>query len=100
MNNIFLPMFVVGLAWNRRLYDAGAYALAQPFEALQRHMTWSAFALGVAQLPFVAVARALPHPRATRTHLRHARLDASWRASSHPPAPTHTYPPSSCPPGS
>jgi cytochrome c oxidase subunit I len=32
MNNVFLPMFVVGLAGvNRRLYDAGAqFALAQP----------------------------------------------------------------------
>jgi len=55
MNSIFLPMFVLGLAGvNRRLYDAGAqYALAQGFEGVQQHMTWSALALGVAQLPFV-----------------------------------------------
>lgn len=55
MNSIFLPMFVLGLAGvNRRLYDAGAqYALAQGFEGMQRHMTWSALALGVAQIPFL-----------------------------------------------
>jgi len=55
MNNVFMPMFFVGLGGvNRRLYDAGAqFALAQPFQALQRHMTWSALALGLAQLPFL-----------------------------------------------
>ncbi len=62
MNNIFLPMFVIGLAGvNRRLYDAGQqFALAQPWMALQRHMTWAAIALGVAQVPFlIALGRAL-----------------------------------------
>lgn len=56
MNNIFLPMFFLGLAGvNRRFYDAGQqFALAQPWMALQRHMTWSAIALGLAQLPFLA----------------------------------------------
>jgi cytochrome c oxidase subunit 1 len=55
MNNIFLPMFFVGLAGvNRRLYDAGAqFAMAQPYMGLQRHMTVSALALGVAQIPFL-----------------------------------------------
>lgn len=55
MNSIFLPMFVLGLAGvNRRLYDAGAqYARAHGFEGLQQHMTWSALALGVAQVPFL-----------------------------------------------
>jgi len=61
MNNVFLPMFFVGLAGvNRRLYDAGAqFAMAQPYMGLQRHMTVSALALGVAQIPFiVALAKA------------------------------------------
>ena len=41
MNKIFLPMFFVGLAGvNRRMYDAGLqFALAQPYQCLQRHMT-------------------------------------------------------------
>jgi len=61
MNNVFLPMFVIGLAGvNRRLYDAGAqFALAQPYGSLQRHMTVSAIALGLAQIPFlIALVRA------------------------------------------
>ncbi len=55
MNNIFLPMFFVGLAGvNRRLYDAGAqFAMAQPYQGLQRHMTVAAIALGLAQIPFL-----------------------------------------------
>jgi cytochrome c oxidase subunit 1 len=62
MNNVFLPMFIVGLGGvNRRMYDAGLqFTLAQPFLSLQRHMTWSAIALGLAQVPFlVALVRAV-----------------------------------------
>ncbi len=56
MNAIFLPMFAMGLMGvNRRLYDAGLqYALAQPTLKWQAHMTWSAIALGLFQLPFIA----------------------------------------------
>src|SRR5262245_49283401 len=56
MNAIFLPMFAMGLMGvNRRLYDAGLqYALAQPTLTWQPHMTLSAVALGVFQLPFIA----------------------------------------------
>jgi heme/copper-type cytochrome/quinol oxidase subunit 3 len=55
MNAIFLPMFAMGLMGvNRRLYDAGLqYALAQPTLKWQAHMTWSAVALGVFQIPFI-----------------------------------------------
>ncbi|MCC7176978.1 MAG: cbb3-type cytochrome c oxidase subunit I [Acidobacteria bacterium] len=108
INNIFLPMFVIGLAGvNRRMYDAGLqFALAQPFQALQRHMTWSALALGVAQIPFlVALVMAfrrshLSAPAGTRSHLSapastwpHPPAPASTR--SHPPAParTRSHPP-------
>lgn len=65
MNNIFLPMFFVGLAGvNRRLYDAGLqFALAQPWMPLQRHMTWAAIALGLAQIPLIVnIARTLARP--------------------------------------
>ncbi len=71
MNNVFLPMFIVGLGGvNRRMYDGGLqFALAQPFQALQRHMTWSAFALGLAQIPFlVALFRARAGPRVGSGH--------------------------------
>jgi heme/copper-type cytochrome/quinol oxidase subunit 1 len=55
MNNIFLPMFGMGLMGvNRRLYDAGLqYALAQPTLSWQPHMTWNAIGLGLFQLPFI-----------------------------------------------
>jgi hypothetical protein len=104
INNIFLPMFVVGLAGvNRRMYDGGLqFALAQPFQALQRHMTWSALALGVAQIPFLvalvmayraAPARTESHPSAparTGPHLSapaRPHLPAPARTQSHPIAP-------------
>jgi cytochrome c oxidase subunit 1 len=73
MNNIFLPMFFIGLAGvNRRMYDAGLqFALAQPYQGLQRHMTVSAITLGLAQIPFVialltARPAALSQPFSTR----------------------------------
>jgi cytochrome c oxidase subunit 1 len=87
MNNIFLPMFFVGLAGvNRRLYDAGAqFAMAQPYMGLQRHMTVSALALGVAQIPFLialATARRAPPIEPGQTRLAavpRARTDlAPW----------------------
>jgi cytochrome c oxidase subunit 1 len=76
MNNIFMPMFFVGLAGvNRRMYDAGLqFVAAQPFQALQRHMTWSAIALAFAQLPFLAALvlawrQPAPEPKPLRTAL-------------------------------
>ncbi|MGE0816721.1 MAG: cbb3-type cytochrome c oxidase subunit I [Vicinamibacterales bacterium] len=56
MNAIFLPMFLMGLMGvNRRLYDAGLqYELAGPTLAWNPHMTWSAVALGLFQLIFLA----------------------------------------------
>ena len=65
MNNVFMPMFFVGLAGvNRRMYDAGLqFALAQPYQGLQRHMTISAVALGVSQIPFlIALVQAWRQP--------------------------------------
>ena len=74
MNNIFLPMFFIGLAGvNRRLYDAGAqFVMGQPYQGLQRHMTVAAIALGLAQIPFLfalATARQAPPIEAGRTRL-------------------------------
>jgi cytochrome c oxidase subunit 1 len=55
MNNIFLPMFLMGLIGvNRRLYDAGmASPLAAPTVSWNSHMTWNAVALGLLQLVFL-----------------------------------------------
>ena len=80
-------MFFVGLAGvNRRLYDAGAqFAMAQPYQGLQRHMTVAAIALGVAQIPFLialATARRAPPIEAGQTRraaIPHAETDvAPW----------------------
>lgn len=55
MNYIFMPMFIMGLAGvSRRLYDGGAqYAHAQDFLHLNVTSSWAAWALGLAQIPFI-----------------------------------------------
>jgi heme/copper-type cytochrome/quinol oxidase subunit 3 len=55
MNNIFLPMFAMGLMGvNRRLFDAGQqYLHALPTLTWNRHITVNAVLLGVCQLPFL-----------------------------------------------
>lgn len=55
MNAIFIPMLLQGLAGvSRRLYDGGAsYGFGQEVFFLNKAATHSAFALAIAQLPFV-----------------------------------------------
>jgi cytochrome c oxidase subunit 1 len=55
MNGIFMPMFLQGLAGvSRRLYDGGAtYDFAQPVLNLNRASSYAAWALAVAQIPFI-----------------------------------------------
>jgi cytochrome c oxidase subunit 1 len=55
MNGVFFPMFIMGLAGvSRRLYDGGAqYAIAQPVLHWNVFSSFSAWALGVAQLFFI-----------------------------------------------
>ena len=54
MNGIFMPMFIQGLAGvSRRLADGGAsYAHAQGVLEWNEFMSWSAWGLGLAQIPF------------------------------------------------
>jgi len=54
MNFIFFPMLIQGLAGvSRRLYDGGAtYAHAQPVLYLNVVMSWAAWGLAIAQIPF------------------------------------------------
>ena len=56
MNLIFLPMFAQGLAGlNRRLYDGGrTYAASAGFQFSYELQAWSAVALGLVQLFFIA----------------------------------------------
>jgi cytochrome c oxidase subunit 1 len=55
MNVIFMPMFIMGLAGvSRRLYDGGAsYAHAQGVLQWNVVSSWGAWALAIAQLPFI-----------------------------------------------
>jgi cytochrome c oxidase subunit 1 len=55
MNGIFMPMFVQGLAGvSRRLYDGGMqYAHAEPVLQWNQFMSYSAFLLLAAQIPFI-----------------------------------------------
>lgn len=54
MNGIFMPMFIYGAAGvSRRLYDPTIYAHAQPVQWLNVVMSYSAWALAIAQIPFV-----------------------------------------------
>jgi cytochrome c oxidase subunit 1 len=54
MNGVFMPMFIQGLAGvSRRLADGGAaYAHAQDVLQWNEFMSWSAWGLGLAQIPF------------------------------------------------
>jgi cytochrome c oxidase subunit 1 len=55
MNGIFMPMFIQGMAGvSRRLADGGqAYAHAQDVLVYNEVMSWSAWLLAVAQIPFI-----------------------------------------------
>jgi cytochrome c oxidase subunit 1 len=55
MNVIFMPMFIQGLAGvSRRLYDGGQqYAHAQGVFHWNEIMSWGAWILAIAQLPFI-----------------------------------------------
>mgnify|MGYP003308243243 CR=1 FL=1 len=55
MNGVFMPMFIQGLAGvSRRLADGGqSYAHAQHVLEWNEFMSWSAWGLGMAQIPFI-----------------------------------------------
>ena len=55
INGIFMPMFLQGLAGvSRRLYDGGTqYSHAEPVLHWNQFMSYAAFALLVAQIPFI-----------------------------------------------
>ncbi|MCH8967170.1 MAG: cbb3-type cytochrome c oxidase subunit I, partial [Planctomycetes bacterium] len=54
MNVIFMPMFWVGLAGvSRRLYDQTGYAHGEAVQDLTIASSWGAWALGLAQIPFI-----------------------------------------------
>ena len=77
MNGVFFPMFIQGLAgMSRRMYDGGmTYAHNEHVLILNKVMSHSAFALAVAQLPFII--------NLIWSLARGARVDANpWQATT------------------
>lgn len=88
MNGIFFPMFIVGLAGvSRRLYDGGAgYAFARDVTSLQELMSFCAWALGLAQVPFLLnLVMAVRRP-ATKERDPWQGSTLEWSTPSPPPA--------------
>src|SRR5262249_41335987 len=54
INGVFMPMFLQGLAGlSRRTYDPTQYAHGAGVQPLNVFISWSAWMLAVAQLPFI-----------------------------------------------
>ncbi|MBI3096938.1 MAG: cbb3-type cytochrome c oxidase subunit I [Planctomycetes bacterium] len=54
MNSIFMPMFFMGMAGlNRRMYDQTVYVHGRGVQPLSLMVSWSAWMLAVAQIPFI-----------------------------------------------
>jgi cytochrome c oxidase subunit I len=87
MNGVFLPMFWLGLAGvSRRLYDGGAsYAFAQHVLWLNDVSSWSAWMLGLGQIPFfINFFWSLRRGEAVDRNPWHATT-VEWQAPSPPP---------------
>lgn len=89
MNGIFFPMFILGLAGvSRRLYDGGAgYSFAAKVVPLHELMSWCAWGLGLAQIPFLVnlVLTLRRSPAASESEANPWRATSlEWLASSPP----------------
>jgi cytochrome c oxidase subunit I len=87
MNGVFLPMFWLGLAGvSRRLYDGGAsYGHAQHVLWLNDVSSWSAWMLGLSQIPFfINFFWSLRRGEAVDRNPWHATT-VEWQAPSPPP---------------
>jgi cytochrome c oxidase subunit 1 len=95
MNVVFMPMFLVGLAGvSRRLYDGGAsYDFAQPVLHWNRMSSYGAWALGLAQIPFIInFFWSMRHGRKVDQNPWQATT-LEWTAPSPPPHGNFTTPP-------
>lgn len=87
MNCIFFPMLVQGLAgMQRRLFDGGEiYAHAQPVLGLNKMISFSAWGLAIAQIPFIInFFMSLRKPKEVDENPWHATT-LEWAAPSPPP---------------
>ena len=96
MNGIFFPMFIVGLAGvSRRLYDGGAgYNFARDVTALQELMSFCAWALGLAQIPFLVNLVLSSRRPATNERDPWRGSTLEWSTTSPPPAANFVAQPS------
>jgi cytochrome c oxidase subunit 1 len=95
MNGVFMPMFWLGLAGvSRRLYDGGAsYAYAQHVLWLNSVSSWSAWFLGLGQIPFIInFFWSLRGGEAVDHNPWHATT-VEWQAPSPPPHGNFDHPP-------
>ena len=94
MNVIFMPMFWVGLAGvSRRLYDQTGYAHGEAVQDLTIASSWGAWALGLAQIPFIInfVMSIRSGKKATQNPWDATTLE--WAAPSPPPHGNFAAPP-------
>jgi cytochrome c oxidase subunit 1 len=95
MNGVFMPMFWIGLAGvSRRLYDNGAtYGFSPEIAWLTEIGSWSAWLLGLSQLPFlVNFFWSLRHGEAVDRNPWQATT-VEWQAPSPPPHGNFDHPP-------
>ncbi len=87
MNGIFFPMLIQGLAgMQRRLYDGGElYAHSQGVLGWHKMISWSAWGLALAQIPFVInFFMSLRKPKTAEENPWHATT-LEWATPSPPP---------------
>jgi cytochrome c oxidase subunit 1 len=95
MNLIFLPMLVQGMAGvSRRLADGGAtYDFAQPVLGLNKLMSFGAWGLAIAQLPFIVnFFWSIKHGQQVSDNPWEATT-LEWQAPSPPPHGNFTHVP-------
>ena len=89
MNGVFMPMFIQGLAGvSRRLADGGqSYAHAQDVLQWNEVMSYSAWFLGLAQIPFIInfIMTVLKKPRTDADRNPWKATTIEWTAAPSPP---------------
>ena len=93
INGVFMPMFFQGMAGlSRRLYDPTIYAHGRAIQSLNVLISWSAWGLAIAQLPFIwNFFASLRQPKAVENPWQSTTLE--WAAPSPPPHGNFVTPP-------
>src|SRR6266849_4297679 len=93
INGVFMPMFFQGMAGlSRRLYDPTIYAHGRAIQGLNVLISWSAWGLALAQLPFIwNFFASLRHVKVAENPWQSTTLE--WAAPSPPPHGNFVTPP-------